>query len=431
MNKSRAPCLPALAIVFLATGVAVSAPPQRPGATSPGPSQGQAHGPGTMVPAQRPRPNPAGPIVPGPVPRFGDSLPGLTPAQQLDFAAGLEEFTHVETPEGGLGPIFNNVSCVACHGAPAIGGSSDILVTRFGRATPSGFDALSALGGSLLQSFAVDPAAQEVVPPAANVVARRQSTPLFGFGLIEAIPDAAILRGARGPKPDGVRGRAAVVDDVASGQRRVGRFGWKAQQATLLSFAGDAYLNEMGITSRLFPVENAPNGDETLLARFDPIEDPEDQVDPVTGKGDIDHAADFMRLLAPPPRGAISLSSRQGEAVFHQTGCAVCHVPEFLTGPNDVAALDRKPVELYSDLLLHDMGSLGDGIGQAAAGPREFRTPPLWGLRASAPYLHDGRAGSVEEAVVAHDGEGAVSRGRFLRLGPTQRRQLLDFLGSL
>jgi len=290
---------------------------------------------------------------------------------------------------------------------------------------------MDALGGSLLQDFAIAPAAREMIPREATVIALRQSTPLYGSGLIEAIPDSVLVQNAQRAKPDGVRGHASRVVDVVSGQLRVGRFGWKCQQATLLAFSGDAYLNEMGITSRFFPRENAPNGKMSVLETFDTIADPEDVVDPLTGKGDIDHAADFMRLLAPPPRGKVTASVRQGETLFQQVGCAVCHIPTLTTGPNPVAALDRQPVDLYSDLLLHDMGVLGDGIAQGDAGVREMRTAPLWGLRASGPYLHDGRARTVDEAIRAHAGEASVSRDRYQRLNPTQRSQLLEFLNSL
>ncbi len=200
----------------------------------------------------------------------------------------------METAAGGFGPIFNNVSCVACHSAGATGGSSAITVTRFGRLVNGIFDPMTAQGGSLLQSSAIDPAVQEIVPPDANVIALRQSTPLFGLGLIEAISDADILRNAARPPVDGIAGRASQITDVASGQTRIGRFGWKAQQAWLLSFAGDAYLNEMGITSRFFPTENAPNGNTALLAQFDQFADPEDQVD-AAGHGDIDKVADSRR----------------------------------------------------------------------------------------------------------------------------------------
>ncbi len=381
--------------------------------------------------AQRPNPGHPPPVRPSPRPAFGNPLPGLTTEQQSDFAAGLEEFTNEETPETGLGPIYNNVSCAACHSHPSVGGSSDIFVTRFGRNVQGHFDPLTELGGSLLQRFAIDPAAQEVVPRQANVIAHRQTTPLYGLGLIEAIPDNAILRQANQPKPDGVRGRAAMITDVVSGQLRVGKFGWKAQQATLLAFAGDAYLNEMGITNPLFPTENAPNGRQDILALFDHFADPEDADEENGEKTDIEHAADFMRLLAPPPQPPPPPSMAAGSMLFHQVGCTSCHTPSMTTGPSQIAALDHKAVNLYSDLLLHDMGSLGDGIAQADAGTREMRTPPLWGLRSSAPYLHDGRAANVHSAITAHDGEAALSRSRYMALPLNQRQQLLDFLNSL
>ena len=384
-----------------------------------------------LLRAPRLRPPPPRIIVKSSGINLGDPLPGLTAQQLLDFKAGLEEFESVDTPESGLGPIFNNVSCVACHSVPAPGGSSAITATRFGRMTNGVFDPLASLGGSLLQQFAIDPACQEVIPPQANVTAKRQTTPLFGFGLIEAIPDAEILRNANVPKPDGVKGKASVVQDIASGETRTGRFGWKAQQATLLSFSGDAYVNEMGITSRLFPTENAPNGNTHLLAQFDVIGDPEDETDPVTGKSDIDRFTDFMRYLAPPQPLALTPNGRMGQPLFAQVGCAVCHTPTMQTGPNAVRALDRKPVPLYSDLLLHDMGSLGDGIAQGTAGIHDMKTPPLWGLHASAPYLHDGRATNVDLAIRAHDGEATQARARYLKLAPVQQKQLLEFLNSL
>ncbi len=362
---------------------------------------------------------------------MGDPLPDLTADQLSAFTAGLTEFKSVETPEGGLGPIFNNTSCAICHSVPAIGGSSAILVTRFGTTTGGHFDPLAALGGSLLQSQAIDPAALENVPAEATIVVHRQSTALFGAGLVEAIPDATIQALAQRKKADGVLGRAAMVDDVASGQTRVGRFGWKAQQATLLSFAADAYLNEMGVTNRFFPTENAPNGDLDKLAQFDHVADPEDVVDPVTGKGDIDVVADYMRLLAPPAPPRASGAMQVGLNSFTRLGCAECHVPTLMTGPSKIRALDRRPVVLWSDLLLHDMGSLNDGIEQADALGNEMKTAPLWGLKFGAPYLHDGRAPTIADAIRAHDGEGAASRDRFNKLTTSQQRQLLEFLNGL
>jgi CxxC motif-containing protein (DUF1111 family) len=364
-------------------------------------------------------------------PDFGDPLPGLTTTLRAAFAAGLAEFEDEDTPASGLGPVFNNVSCVACHSTPAPGGASTILETRFGRLVNGQFDPLTALGGSLLQDKAIDPTAQEVIPAEANIVAKRMTTPLFGAGLIEAIPDSTIVLNALIPRADGISGRASIITDVASGRLRVGRFGWKAQQATLLAFAGDAYLNEMGITNRFFPHENAPNGNAALLTQYDTVADPEDVVDPATGKSDIDLFADFMRLLAPPPTVPLTFAAKAGKSLFSQIGCSNCHTPAMTTGSNAVAALDRRTVALYSDLLLHDMGALGDGIAQSAAQPREMRTAPLWGLRARASYLHDGRAATVDAAIVLHDGEAAITRNRYTALSSAQKQQLLLFLGSI
>ncbi len=364
-------------------------------------------------------------------PRFGDPLPGLNAAQIAAFNEGKKEFEGTEKPQDGLGPIFNRDSCVACHSAGATGGASSILVTRFGRAGNQTFDPLMSLGGSLLQEKAIDPSGLERVPREANLVAHRQSTPLFGLGLIEAIPDATILQGIQATPVDGVKGRASMVSDVATGKSLVGRFGWKAQQATLLSFAGDAYVNEMGITNRLFPTENAPNGNLELLKKLDRVADPEDQFDPATGKYGIDKLADFMRMLSPPPPLPVTASTGFGGKIFLDIGCARCHTPMLTTGPSSIPALNGQRVMLFSDLLLHDMGSLGDGIGQGTATGQEMKTAPLWGLRNSGPYLHDGRATTVEDAIQAHDGEATNSRERYRKLSSDQKSLLAQFLMSI
>ena len=381
-------------------------------------------------PKLRPAAAPARPLATG-LPQFGDALFGLSAAQLQAFTDGRDDFEAVETVEGGLGPIFNNTSCAACHSAGATGGASAQTVTRFGRLVNGVFDAMEDQGGSLLQSRAIAPGALEHVPAEATIVAQRITTPLFGAGLIEAIADDDILNNARRRQPDGVHGRAALVTDVATGSARVGRFGWKAQQATLLAFAGDAYLNEMGVTNRFFPTENAPNGNQALLRKYDRVPELEDAVNPATGRSDIDVAADFMRYLAPPPPLRSTTSTLAGARVFEQIGCTACHLPAMQTGANPVPALAFQVVRLYSDLLLHDMGSLGDGIAQAAAGRFEMRTPPLWGLRARGPFLHDGRAKTVAEAIRGHDGEAGAARDRFKALPPPAAQQLLDFLGSI
>ncbi|HEY2344328.1 MAG TPA: di-heme oxidoredictase family protein [Xanthomonadaceae bacterium] len=383
-----------------------------------------------QYPAQRHHPD-ASHVQAPPPPAFGAPLPGLTPVEIKAFAAGLDEFRNVETVRSGLGPIYNNTSCAACHSRPAIGGASNIVVTRFGRTVNGTFDPLTNLGGTLLQDKAIAAGAREVVPSTANVVAHRQTTPLFGMGLMEAIPDKAILANITRGQQQGLHGTASMVADVTTGKTRVGRFGWKAQQATLLAFAGDAYLNEMGITNRFFPTENAPNGNQARLAQYDKVADPEDVVDPKTGRSDIDALADFMRYLAPPPPTPSNPAADRGRRLFDSAGCSGCHTPVMQTGPNAIAALDRKPVHLWSDLLLHDMGSLGDGIVQNQAAGRQIRTAPLWGLRASAPWLHDGRAATIDDAIRLHDGDARRSRDAYLHLQEQQRQQILAFLDTI
>jgi CxxC motif-containing protein (DUF1111 family) len=258
------------------------------------------------------------------------------------------------------------------------------------------------------------------------------SVPLFGAGLIEAIPDETLLA-LEDPfdrDRDGISGRAAVITDVATGQRRVGRFGWKAQVATLLTFSGDAYTNEMGITNDLFPHEPYGGISEEKMRQCDFVRDPEDLVDPRTGKRAIDNFEAFMKFLAPLSRGPITEEAGAGEAVFTEVGCASCHVPALTTGPSASAALSRKTARLYSDLLLHDIGT-GDGIAQEAAQPNEIRTPALWGLRFRRPLMHDGSAATPAEAIRQHGGEASAVMDRYRRASEPMRRALLAFLDSL
>jgi len=427
-----------LALFVPSSLLAVAAAPSVPPAPTPVPAK--AGTPSPLMPPPAPVATPA--LVARPLPpppglavakngRFALPLSGLSAAQSADFAAGKTEFLNTETIEGGLGPIFNDVSCVACHFEGGAGGASRTLVTRFGRVTNGVFDPRVELGGPLLQRRAIAPAYLEVVPREANIVARRITTPLFGAGLVEAIPDSVISAYASAVKADGIKGRAAIVTDPISATQRVGRFGWKAQHATLDGFAADAYLNEMGVTSRYFPTENAPNGNKTLLATADKVLDPEDALAAGAEKSDLNLAADYMRLLAPVPRLASTAAIKTGEGVFRQVGCAVCHVPSMKTGISPIAALSNKDVNLYSDLLLHDMGALGDGMVQAPATAREMRTAPLWGLRLRSLYLHDGRASTLDMAILAHDGEAKVVRDRYAKLPLASRQALAVFLNSL
>lgn len=364
----------------------------------------------------------------------GDALPGLTPTEFEEFRVGLEDFLEVETAEDGLGPAFNGTSCAVCHSVPAIGGTGTIAETRAARRLPSGeFESVYESGETLFHLFSIPGhACQPVIPFEANVIIRRVPVPLFGAGLVEAIDDSTLLN-LEDPfdrNGDGISGRAAIVVDRATGDRRVGRFGWKAQHATLLAFAADAYRNEMGITNDLFPTELASGIDDARMRLCDRIPDPEDVRDPRTGRRGIDNFASFMKFLAPVQRETVNETTRAGEATFSAIGCAACHVPSLTTGPNPHPQFNRRSVPLFSDLLLHDIGT-GDGIRQAAGEPAEMRTPALWGLRFRRPLLHDGSASTIDDAVRRHGGEAQRARERFDRLNANDAAALIAFLQSL
>jgi CxxC motif-containing protein (DUF1111 family) len=363
----------------------------------------------------------------------GSPLPGLTAHEFELFRMGLEDFTEVETPEDGLGPAFNGTSCAVCHSAPAIGGISPITEVRAGYRDEHGvFSTLH--GGTLYHLFSTPGHRCQVqIPPEANVIARRMPIPVFGAGLVEAIPDDAILalEDPDDADGDGISGRAGRVLDLATGIERVGRFGWKSQHATLLAFSADAYRNEMGITNDLFPDEVALGVDpEQLKLCAPPRKGLEDVRDQRTRMRGIDNFESFMKFLAPIERGPIDDQVRSGEALFLDIGCARCHTPVLMTGPNPNALFDRKPVPLFSDLLLHDVGT-GDGIPQEFAQADEIRTPALWGLRFRRPLLHDASAATIEAAILRHAGEAAAVTARFHNLSPSDRAHLLAFLKSL
>jgi len=366
--------------------------------------------------------------------RPGDPIAGLTPQQFAEFRLGLDDFLEVETPDDGLGPAFNGTSCAACHNVPAVGGAGILLETRVGYQNADGsFRPLNEAGDTLMHLFSTPShSCQSIIPDDVTVVARRAPIPLFGAGLIEAIPDDTILAldDAMDRNRDGISGRAAIVEDVATGQARVGRFGWKSQHATLLAFSGDAYLNEMGISNDLFPRDYAFGVSADQMRRCDPMPDPEDRRDRVTGRRGIDNFESFMRLLAPVARDTSTDPSRDGERIFAAIGCASCHVSSLTTGQSADRLFDRRPVPLFSDLLLHDVGT-GDGIRQAAAAPEEIRTPALWGLRLRRPLLHDGSAATPADAIMRHGNEAELSRRGFERLSAADRSLLLNFLSGL
>jgi CxxC motif-containing protein (DUF1111 family) len=408
----------------------------------------------TAPPAIKARPNHPKAPIPMPTPfitGFGGLLAGVTADEKAAWIAGLQQFQVVDGPADGLGPIFNNQSCVSCHSQPVAagaitpGGASAVLETRFGKLTNSQFDPLTSEGGTLLHQMALVPFAQDNIPADANVVASRKTTPTFGMGLIEAIPDAAIEANAHHPPVDGVTGRAAILTDSVTqlvGGNVVGRFGWKCQESTLLAFSADAEVNEMGVTNRFFTTDIAPGGDQATLIQAEP-----DGVTPTTlqdlpanpalpesptNKDDIARFTDFLQLNAPPPVVPLTPQAQRGQALFAAVNCIACHKPSMQTGPSTVsAALAFQNVPLYSDLLLHRMGALADGIAQAAAQPDEMRTAPLWGLRARSPFLHDGRASTILQAILMHDGEARTIRDRFANLSEVQKNAIIAFLESI
>ena len=367
----------------------------------------------------------------------GQPLPGITPADFERFRVGLDDFAEVETAEDGLGSAFTGASCAVCHSVRAIGGFGLVSEVRAGIRGARGVRPVRTIDGSdgdtLFQLFSTpNHTCQPTQPLEVNVVARRIPIPVFAAGLVEAIPDDAIEAQADpGDRDrDGISGRAALVRDLVTGQIRVGRFGWKAQHATLKAFSADAYRGEMGITNEILPTELAVGIADDKLRVCDPIPDPEDVPDPRTGLSALDNFEAFMKFLAPPPRDVSSGAVMEGERVFAAIGCATCHTPQFVTGPSANPLFDRRPVRLFSDLLLHDVGT-GDGIGQEAAQPNEIRTPALWGLRFRGILLHDGSAATVDDAIARHAGEAEAARVRHERLSETQRAALRAFLLSL
>lgn len=364
----------------------------------------------------------------------GGPLAGLSPSEFSEFRLGLDDFLEVETAEEGLGPAFNGTSCAVCHNVPAIGGGGLILEVRAGYRDESGvFKTFDPTGETLMHLFSTPThGCQPGIPNQATIVARRAPIPLFGAGLVEAIDDETIiaLEDPLDRDRDGVSGRAGIVRDIDTGRNRVGRFGWKSQHATLITFGADAYRNEMGITNDLFPTEVAFGIRPEQIRLCDPFPDPEDVRDPRTGRRGIDNFASFMRFLAPLPRGPVGALEQTGQQVFAEIGCATCHTPALRTGPSARPIFDKVLVPLFSDLLLHDVGT-GDGIPQGAATDREIRTPSLWGLRFRRPLLHDGSAVTIEDAIRRHAEEGERARRNFDRLDPSALQALMAFLRSL
>jgi CxxC motif-containing protein (DUF1111 family) len=424
----------------------------------------------------------------------GGPLNGLTADETTFFNDGLARFLDIESVTGGnnngLGPRFNSNQCLSCHSQPSGGGTSPAANPQIAIATLDGARNavpwfITATGpirearfkqhadgtadGNVHDLFVITGRgdaigcniAQESFLPAGDPVTGaggnpnitfRIPTPVFGAGLIEAIPDSAILANmSRNQAEKSAIGISGHPNSILSGNvNRSGndgtitRFGWKAQNKSLLMFSGEAYNVEMGVSNQLFPQKR----DETAGCLFNPT--PEDTINftpattgPAAVISDIEAFADFMRMLAPPSPAPDTPSTANGRAVFEQVGCAHCHTPMFTTGKaiasgsstSPSKALSNQPVRLYSDLLLHHMGSaLADGITQGGAGPDEFRTAPLWGVGQRIFFLHDGRTRDLVQAVAAHRSPGSEANGvvrAFERLPTRQQQDVVNFLRSL
>jgi CxxC motif-containing protein (DUF1111 family) len=344
-------------------------------------------------------------------------------------------FEEVETKADGLGPTYNAQSCSECHQNVVTGGASQIAEHRTGRTDNGEF--FESLGGSLIHSRATHPEIVERIAFEDDIRTFRISTNTLGSGFVEAIANSTLLA-IRDQQPPELRGTVLMVPVLeANSSARVGRFGWKNQHASLHSFAADAYLNEMGITSPLFPEENTSSGRD--VNAYDSVPDPED--DGV----DLIAFADFMRSTKAPSRGPITPDVQAGEAVFTQIGCAVCHTPTITTARPGTAinggtftvpaALGNKSIHPYSDFLLHDIGT-GDGIPvlptpEFASTAPQIRTAPLWALRTRNRLMHDGLSFTKQEAIQRHAGQATTVTQSYTALTDAQKTQLLAFLDSL
>ena len=366
------------------------------------------------------------------------------------FARDQQTYERTHDVTTGLGPVYNGRACAECHQNPVSGGASQFTEIRIGHLdaqgnfvnpiVPINHGADSISGRSILNDRAVIPEAQEHVPVAENIRALRAALNTLGDGFVEAIDDTTLLAIADGQPnaSDGtIHGEAIQVAVLeAPGHTRVGRFGWKDQHASLLSFVADAYLNEMGVTSRLRPK------DTTTVGKITP--DPEDVPDDL-GLADVDHFAQFIRGTKVPPRDSVlaaSADGRAGQALFARIGCNACHIESITTAPAGTLinggtfavpeALGNKIIHPFSDFLLHDIGT-GDGIVQTP--PQDtadkLRTAALWGLRMRPRFMHDLGSLTLQNAIERHRGEARHVSRRFRELSPAEKQQLFTFLESL
>ena len=364
-------------------------------------------------------------------------LPGLSTEELGVFLLGDAAFERSFSPTEGLGPIFNNTSCGGCHSGDGRGRPDNILI-RIGVAPEFSRN----VGGPQIQDRAIPGAIAEFAPTDVPS-SPRLPPPVFGVGLIEAIRDATILELADPDDDDGdgISGRPNWVrppDWVPGAEAggglgpRVGRFSRKAQVSSLLQQVVEAYHQDMGITTDFLPVENFNSQGGPSTRATDRVPDPE------LPTAELEAVLEYIRMLAPPSPGEMTDERLQGQELFGSIGCAGCHVPVLSTGPHRIQTLDHSTAQLYSDLLLHDMGEgLADARPDGSANGREWRTAPLWGLRVMRSFLagdafllHDGRARSVEEAILLHGGEAEQAVDAFWGLASDEQAALLDFVES-
>ena len=403
----------------------------------------------------------------------GGAMANLTVKEAKFFDAGLDEFEEVQSVTGsvanteeGLGPRFNSNSCVSCHAHPAVGGTSPPINPQMTVGPPNEVLTLTSLGiisqngpvrevrfasdGGVHDLFTITGlegagACQIAQPNFGAHLAElrfRIPTPLFGLGLIEAIEDATILKN-EGPKQFGING----IANRNGNDGTVTRYGWKAQNKSLVIFSGEAYNVEQGVTNELFPDERGEGGvqDPPECRKIRPA--PQDTINyevtqPQAVVDNVNGFATFMRFLAPPVQvtsyaGVTQQQIAAGETAFNKAGCNVCHVRAMTTGSHVTAALANKTVNLFSDLLLHNVGT-GDDISQGGAKGDQFRTAPLWGVGQRLFFLHDGRFTSIVDAIKAHGGEAAEviknfsgASGAAAPLSTTESQNLVNFLRSL
>jgi CxxC motif-containing protein (DUF1111 family) len=379
--------------------------------------------------------------APAEAPAGFDSLTnGFT--TQAEFDADRATFEEREGIDEGLGPVFNAQSCAECHQNPVTGAISQVTELRAGHF--DGFNFVDHPGGSLINDRAIDASIQERVLGGNEVRTFRTSLNTLGDGFVEAVDSNTLVAIANG-QPSGMRGQFIEVPvGEAGGLTRGGRFGWKNQHASLLSFSADAYLNEMGITSVLQPTENTSNGNST--AAFDGATDPEDPAVPGSPNGeDVEAFTRFMRASKAPPRDAAlaaTADAQAGSNLFNQVGCNICHVRNITTAPAGTVinrgaltvppALGNKVIHPFGDFLLHNVGT-GDGIVQngGQSTRNKVRTAPLWGVRSRGRLMHDGETLNRNESILRHAGEATGVINSYRNLSTNQKNQLITFLNSL